>query len=114
MYALACTPAKSSGDSALLLGSGFRGAVLKLLSVLAALARSGMNKLMLRKPLGLLTGLAGVWATAEGEGGVICTSAWGSGRLGEGPSDAVGRGAVVLRLDLIGLRPPGDLGTCTP
>ena len=108
MYALACTPAKSSGASALLLGPCCRGSVHRLLLALAVLV-SGMNRLMLRSPLGLLlTGLTGVWTTAGGAG----WSVRGGKRVGLGLSAAGGGGAEDLRLDLTGLRPLGDLGVC--
>ncbi len=111
MYALACTPAKSSGASALLLGPCCRGSVLRLLLALAVLV-SGMNILMLRSPLGLLlTWLTRVWPTAGGGG----WSVRGGKRVGLGLSAAGGGGggAEDLRLDLTGLRPLGDLGVCT-
>jgi hypothetical protein len=111
MYALACTPAKSSGASALLLGPCCKGSVLMLLLALAVLV-SGMNRLMLRSPLGLLlTWLTRVWPTAGGAG----WSVRGGKRVGLGPlglSAAGGGGAEDLRLDLTGLRPLGDLGVC--
>jgi len=111
IYALACTPAKSSGASALLLGPCCRGSVLRLLLALTVLV-SGMNRLMLRRPLGLLlTGLTGVWTTARGAGGAGW-SVRGGKRVALGLSAAGGGGAEDLRLDLTGLRPLGDLGVC--
>ncbi len=83
--------------------------MLRLLLALAVLV-SGMNRLMLRSPLGLLlTGLTGVWTTAGGAG----WSVRGGKRVGLGLSAAGGGGAEDLRLDLTGLRPLGDLGVCS-
>lgn len=85
--------------------------MLRLLLALAVLV-SGMNRLMLRRPLGLLlTGLTGAWTTAGGAGGAHC-SVRGGKRVGLGLSAAGEGGAEDLRLDLTGLRPLGDLGVC--
>ena len=82
--------------------------MLRLLLALAVLV-SGMNRLMLRSPRGLLlTWLTRVWPTAGGAG----WSVRGGKRVGLGLSTAGGAGAEDLRLDLTGLRPLGDLGVC--